>query len=305
MRATAAIVGPGNVGTDLLYKLLRSEHVQPCWMIGRDCASPGLARARELGLMTSAEGVGWLLAQDELPDLMFDATCADAHASAAPRYEAAGIRAVDLTLAAVGPLVAPAVNLHAHLDAANVNMVTCGGQATVPVVHAIARVTTVRRARVVASIASRSAGAGTRANIDTLNETTARAIERLGGARHAQATIALDRADPPRPMRATVICDVDRAAEHDAIRESLREIVADVAAYVPGYQVGEAQFDHGRVTVLLEVEGAGDFLERYSGNLDIITAAAARVGDQIAQHAFSRVSASLITATYPGGQVAG
>jgi acetaldehyde dehydrogenase len=285
MRATAAIVGPGNVGSDLLYKLLRCEHVEPRWMIGRDPGSAGLARARELGLATSAAGVDWLLAQDELPDLVFDATCATAHASAAAMYEAAGILAIDLTPAAVGPLVVPAVNLDAHLDAANLNMVTCSGQATVPIVHAIAAVTAVLDAHVVASIASRSAGPGTRANVDRLNETTARAIEHVGGARRGHALIVLDPADPPRPMRATVICDVDPGADRDAMRQSLREIIGDVAAYVPGYRLAlEPRFDRGRVTVVLEVEGAGDFLERFSGNLDIITASAARAGDQIAAH---------------------
>ena len=285
MKATAAIVGSGNVGSDLLYKLLRCEHVAPRWMIGRDPASAGLARARELGLVTSAEGVDWLLAQHELPDLVFDATCAQAHASAAPRYQAACVRTVDLTPAAVGSLVVPAVNLDAHLDAANVNMVTCGGQATVPIVHAVARVTAVRYAQIVASIASRSAGPGTRANIAQFTETTARAIEQLGGAQRGKASIILDPSDPPPPMRATAICEVDPDADRDAIAWSVREIVADVAAYVPGYRLAaQPRFDGARVNVQLEVEGAGDYLARYSGNLDIITAAAARVGEQLAQH---------------------
>jgi acetaldehyde dehydrogenase len=284
MTATAAIVGSGNVGTDLLYKLMRCEHLQPRWMIGRDPASAGLARARGLGLVASAQGAGWLLAQDELPDVVFDATCAAAHASAAPLYEATGIRVVDLTPAAVGPFVVPAVNLDALIDSDNLNMVTCAGQATVPVVHALARVTTVHYAQAVVSIASRSAGPGTRANIDQLNDTTTRAIEELGGARRGQARVVLDSADPPRPMRATVICEVQRDANRDAIRDSLREMVPDVAAYAPGYRLAEEpQFDHRQVILQLEVEGAGDFLERYSGNLDIITAAAARVGEYLAQ----------------------
>jgi acetaldehyde dehydrogenase len=293
-KVAAAIVGSGNIGTDLLYKLLRSEWIEPRYMIGVDPESKGLADARRLGVEASHEGVDWLLARPDPPQLVFEATSAYIHKEHAPRYLAVGIRAIDLTPAAVGPFVVPPVNLVEHINEMNVNMVTCGGQATIPMVHAVSRVVEVDYAEIVATVSSDSAGPGTRQNIDEFTRTTSRGVEVLGGAAKGKAIIILNPADPPIMMRDTIFCSLPSDADHDKVDGSIRQMVESVATYVPGYRLrSDPQFDEvpdsqggttGRVAIFIEVEGAGDFLPPYAGNLDIMTAAAAKVGDEMARH---------------------
>src|SRR3954471_21771016 len=223
-KATAAIVGPGNIGTDLMYKLLRSDVIEPRWMIGVDPASEGLKLAADQGLVATHEGVDWLLKQDELPDLLFEATSAYVHREYAPRYAEAGIRAIDMTPAAVGPAVIPPVNLEEHLDVANVNMITCGGQATIPMVAAVSRVTPVSYAEIVASVASLSAGPGTRQNIDEFTRTTSAGVSSIGGAAEGKAIIILNPAEPPMMMRDTIFCAVAPDADRDAITRSVHDM---------------------------------------------------------------------------------
>jgi acetaldehyde dehydrogenase len=282
-KVSCVILGSGNIGTDLLYKLLRSDVLQPTAVVGIDPASDGLARARRLGLDTSAEGADWILDHTDQCEFVFEATSAEAHAANAPRFEQAGLQSIDLTPAKLGPGVVAVVNLESHWDAPDVNMITCGGQATIPMVAAVSAVSPVEYAEIVATIASRSAGPGTRQSIDEFTRTTARGLEEIGAARRGKAIIILNPADPPIIMRDTVYCAIPRDADRDAIAASIETMRTRVADYVPGYRLRtDPVFDDGRVAIFLEVQGAADYLPSYAGNLDIMTSAAVRVGEQLA-----------------------
>lgn len=283
-----ALIGSGNIGTDLLYKLKRSERLEPVWMVGIDPESEGLARARDMGLKTTAEGVDGLvphMAEDNI-QIAFDATSAYVHADNSRKVTAHGAMMIDLTPAAIGPYCVPPVNLGNHLEQQemNVNMVTCGGQATIPMVAAVSRVQPVGYAEIVATVSSRSAGPGTRKNIDEFTQTTAGAVEKVGGARKGKAIIILNPAKPALIMRDTVHCLTDDTPDEAAITESVHRMVAEVQKYVPGYRmVNGPIFDGKRVSIYLEVEGLGDYLPTFAGNLDIMTAAAARTAEVFAE----------------------
>ena len=285
----AAILGSGNIGTDLLYKLLRSDTVRPAVMAGIIPESDGLARARQEGLTTTHGGIDGLLEHADEFEIVFDATTARAHAAHAPLLRKAGKVAVDLTPAAVGPYVIPLVNLDAHVGEPNVNLVSCGGQATVPLVSAMGACAPVEYAEIVATIASRSAGPGTRQNIDEFTDTTARGLEKIGKAAKGKAVIVLNPAEPPILMRNTVY-GLLKAADPERIREALAEMVRRIREYVSGYRlraeplVEDMSEGRQKVTVYVEVEGAADYLPPYAGNLDIMTAAAVRVGEEIGRH---------------------
>ncbi len=285
-RVPVAILGSGNIGTDLLYKLRRSPTLEPVMVAGIDPYSEGLALARELGVPTVSDGIDGLLREAGDVRLVFDATSAKAHVRHAHALADAKIVAIDLTPAARGPYVVPPVNLGEHLDAANVNLVSCGGQATVPMVAAAARVTDVSYAEIVSTIASASAGPGTRQNIDEFTETTAAGLVRVGGARRGKAIIILTPADPPIMMVNTVHMRIPLAEEkREELQRSILAMVEEVATYVPGYRLRAAPvFDGERVSVFLEVAGAGDYLPKYAGNLDIMTAAAVATGERLARH---------------------
>ena len=287
-RVNAALIGSGNIGADLMYKALRSEWLQPVWMVGIDPASDGLAKARERGLKTTADGVDGLLPHlsNDAIRIAFDATSASVHGENARKLQARGVVLVDLTPAALGPYCVPPVNLAAHMGKRemNVNMVSCGGQATIPIVAAVSRVQPVAYAEIIATVASRSAGPGTRKNIDEFTRTTASGIEQVGGARRGKAIIILNPAEPPLMMRDTVHCLTDTEPDREAITASVHDMIAEVQQYVPGYTLKNGPvFDGLRVSVYLEIAGLGDYLPRYAGNLDIMTAAALRTGETIAQ----------------------
>lgn len=308
VRVPVAIIGSGNIGTDLMIKVIRkSKHLVMGAMVGIDAASDGLARAERLGVPTTSEGVEGLVKLPNFKDIKiaFDATSAGAHAHHNTVLQAHGVQVIDLTPAAIGPYVIPVVNLEEHLNSNNINMVTCGGQATIPMVYAVSRVAKVHYAEIVASIASKSAGPGTRANIDEFTETTSRAIVKLGGAQRGKAIIILNPAEPPLIMRDTVYCLAEEGADEAAICQSVDDIAAQVAAYVPGYRLKQrVQFEKIaadsplnipglgkrsglKVSIYLEVEGAAHYLPSYAGNLDIMTSAALAAAERFAIRTFT------------------
>ena len=299
-----AIIGSGNIGTDLMIKIMRnSKQLEVGAMVGVDPNSDGLARAARFGFETTAESIDGLLKLPSFKDIkiVFDATSANAHAHHNTVLQQHGIQVIDLTPAAIGPYVVPVVNLDEHLDAPNINMVTCGGQATIPMVHAVSQIAKVHYAEIIASIASKSAGPGTRANIDEFTETTSKAIEEVGGAQKGKAIIVLNPAEPPLMMRDTVYCLVDKDADQDAIRASVKNMADAVHGYVSGYRLKqEVQFErfdeaHAlnipglgkmsglKVSIFLEVEGAAHYLPAYAGNLDIMTSAALAAAERFAE----------------------
>ena len=290
MKARAAIIGSGNIGTDLLYKALRSDWIEPVWMVGIDPRSDGLKRAADLGLRTTHEGVNGLLPhlKESGVQIAFDATSARAHLRHAPALQEAGVLMIDLTPAAVGPYCIPPVNLREQVgDTMNVNMVSCGGQATIPMVAAVSRVQPVEYGEIIATVASASIGPGTRANIDEFTRTTRAGIEKVGGVKTGKAIIVINPAEPPIIMRDTIHCLTEDTPQEEAITQSIHEMVAEVQKYVPGYQLKNGPvFDGRRVSVFMEVEGLGDYLPKYAGNLDIMTAAALKTGELFAEEIY-------------------
>lgn len=287
-----ALIGSGNIGTDLIYKLRRSEVLEPVWMVGIDPASEGLARALELGLKTTAEGVDGLLPHvlEDGIRIAFDATSAYVHAENSRKLNELGVMMVDLTPAAIGPLCVPPVNLREHMDRVemNVNMISCAGQAAIPIVHAVSRIQPVEYAEIIASLSSRSIGPGTRANLDEFTYTTSDAICRVGGARRGKALAIINPADPPMIMRNTIYCLTDDEPDEARITESILAMIGEVQSYVPGYRLVNGPVFHDRkVSVFMEVAGLGDYLPRYAGNLDIMTAAATRTAEMFAQELLS------------------
>ena len=287
-RVKAAIIGPGNIGTDLLIKALRSPWIEPVWSVGIDPASDGLQQARARGVKTTHQGVSGLVDHiaDDRVRIVFDATSAYVHAKNWEALEPTGVTMIDLTPAAIGPPCIPPVNLSAHAGAGvrNLNMVTCGGQATVPMVAAVSRVQPVAYGEIIATVASKSIGPGTRQNIDEFTRTTARAVETIGGANRGKAIIIINPADPPIMMRDTIHCLTETEPDREAITASIHAMVEEVQRYVPGYVLKNGPvFDGHRVSVFMEVTGLGDYLPTYAGNLDIMTAAALRTAEMFAR----------------------
>lgn len=286
----AAIIGPGNIGTDLLMKLMRSEWIEPVWMIGIDPESEGLKRAKEFGMKVSTTGVDGLVPHviDDDIRVAFDATSAYVHGENSRKLNELGVIMIDLTPAAIGPYCVPPVNLQDHAKnlEMNVNMVTCGGQATIPMVAAVSQVQAVEYGEIIATVSSKSVGPGTRQNIDEFTRTTSGAIERVGGAKEGKAIIVINPAEPPLMMRDTIHCLTVEEPRQDEIVSSVNAMVKEVQKYVPGYKlVNGPVFDGNKVSVFMEVEGLGDFLPKYAGNLDIMTAAALRTAEMFAEEA--------------------
>ncbi|ADU93878.1 MULTISPECIES: acetaldehyde dehydrogenase (acetylating) [Geobacillus] len=292
-KINVAILGSGNIGTDLMLKLERSDVLQLTTVIGIDPQSEGLRLAKEKGYHVIDSGIQAFLEHPEWADFVFDATSAKAHIRHAKLLKQAGKVVFDLTPAAVGPFVVPPVNITEHLEETNINFITCGGQATIPIVHAIGRVQPVAYAEIVATISSKSAGPGTRANIDEFTETTARGLEKIGGAKRGKAIIILNPAEPPILMRNTIYALVEgKKAAAREICDSIEEMVETIRSYVPGYRLRTSPIIEGnKVTVMVEVEGAGDYLPKYAGNLDIMTAAAVKVAEEVAKHRLSKLLA--------------
>lgn len=280
------IIGSGNIGTDLMIKLQNNQYLELTTMIGIDPESEGMKRAKEFGIEVIDNGIEGFMERLDLAELLFDATSAKAHGFHAQKLSELNKKVIDLTPAAIGPFVIPPVNIGEHLNEGNVNLITCGGQATIPIVHAIGSVANVEYAEIVATISSKSAGPGTRANIDEFTETTALGLEKIGGAKKGKAIIILNPAEPPIMMRDTVYCVLENSQfNEEKIIHSIKKMVNKVQNYVPGYRLRmEPIIDGKTITVYLEVEGAGDFLPSYSGNLDIMTASAVKVAEEIAQN---------------------
>ncbi|MEK5079028.1 acetaldehyde dehydrogenase (acetylating) [Solibacillus sp. FSL W7-1436] len=279
------ILGSGNIGTDLMYKIERSPLLEMSVMVGIDPESDGLKRAKNRGYNIISNGIEGLMERLELVDIVYDATSAYAHKHNSDLLTAKGKKVIDLTPAAIGPFTVPPVNLKEHIEKPNVNMVTCGGQATIPIIHAISRIVPVDYAEIVATIASLSAGPGTRANIDEFTSTTSKAIEVVGGAKRGKAIILLNPAEPPIIMRDAIHVLVEKEGHEEAIQKSILEMVKEVQSYVPGYTLKATPiFEGKKVSVFVEVNGAADYLPAYAGNLDIMTAAAVQVGNEMARH---------------------